>query len=190
MTLREKAKQFAHEAHDSIGQKRKYNDEPYWVHTDAVAETVASVLPSDEEAIAAAHLHDVVEDVFPLNKEYSIFRITREFGERVAQLVTELTDVYTKEAWPKLNRATRKSLERERVAKISVTGKTIKLADFLDNTASIVKDDKDFAQVYLKEKLALLPYLSDGNPQLLQRVSMQTIAACAECGIEIPVISK
>ena len=67
MNLIEKAKQFAHEAHDSIGQKRKYSGEPYWVHTDAVAEKVAAI-GGTEVMVAAAHLHDVLEDVTPLDK--------------------------------------------------------------------------------------------------------------------------
>ena len=58
------AKEFAHAAHDSIKQVRKYTGEPYWNHTDAVAEVVASV-GGTEDMVMAAHLHDVLEDVTP-----------------------------------------------------------------------------------------------------------------------------
>jgi guanosine-3',5'-bis(diphosphate) 3'-pyrophosphohydrolase len=188
MNLIERAKQGSHEAHDSIKQVRKYSGEPYWTHTDKVAAIVATVT-SDEEVIAAAHLHDVLEDVAPTKPEYDRNWIQRWFGSRVLALVLDLTDVYTREAFPDKNRAERKQLERERIGAIPAEAKTIKLADLLDNTASIAEHDKDFAQVYLREKLELLPYLSDGNAELLQRCSIQTIAACAACGVEIATFS-
>lgn len=188
MNLIEKAQQVAHEAHDSIGQKRKYTGEPYWVHTDAVAAQCASVGLRDE-AVAAAHLHDVIEDVYPLNNKYDIYFIAREFGEDVAKMVTDLTDVYTKEAWPDLNRAKRKALERERISKVSPETKSIKLADLIHNTQSIVTSDKDFATVYLREKLDVLPYLSDGHPALLNQAAVQAVAGCAAVGIDIPMLA-
>jgi (p)ppGpp synthase/HD superfamily hydrolase len=188
MTLIERAQKFAHEAHDAIGQKRKYSGQPYWVHTDAVAATVATVT-NDEEMIAAAHLHDVIEDVFPIKPEYDIYRIAKEFGERVARIVTDLTDVYTKEAWPDLNRAKRKALERERVSKLASDSKTIKLADFIDNTTSISANDPDFARIYLREKMAMLPNLTEGNSDLLNRASNQAVIACAAIGLDIAMIS-
>ena len=189
MTKIEMAKQFAHEAHDSIGQKRKYTFEPYWVHTDEVAATVATVT-SDEDVIAAAHLHDVLEDVFPLDASFGPTKIRELFGERVLAMVVELTDVYTKENYPKLNRKDRKALERERVNSVSPEAKTVKLADLISNTASIVSQDKDFARVYLREKLALLPFLADGDPNLLQRASMQTVQAMNQLGMQITTIGR
>lgn len=187
MTKIEQAKEFAHEAHDRIQQKRKYSGEPYWVHTDEVASIVESVavLPRDEDMVVAAHLHDILEDVTPKYPAYSEGQIRVLFGERVLQYVKELTDVFTKENYPKLNRKERKRLERERVGQISPEAKTIKLADLISNTASIVSQDKDFARVYIREKLELLPYLADGAPTLLQRASMQTVMACGVLGIEI-----
>lgn len=184
MNLIEKAKEFAHEAHDRVKQKRKYTGEPYWVHPDAVADIVASVT-SDEIMIAAAYLHDVLEDVTPLYPGYSEGQIRVIFGESVLALVKELTDVFTKESYPKLNRAQRKALEHERVSKISPEGKTIKLADILDNTASIVEHDKDFAVVYLREIAANLPILSDGNAELYQRASAQVLIAASYLKIDL-----
>ncbi len=185
------AREFAHAAHDSINQKRKYTGLPYWVHTDEVADIVASVTlgaetPNDEsipelaeinyrEMIAAAHLHDTIEDVFTLNSHYDIYLIAKTFGERVAKFVVELTDVYTKEAWPDLNRDKRKHLEAERLGKVSNEAKTIKLADLISNTADIVKNDPDFAKVYLREKERLLPYLVGGSPVLMERAKAQIL---------------
>lgn len=189
MTRIEQAQAFAHEAHDSIRQKRKHTGEPYWVHTDAVAQTVAETVGATEDMIVAAHLHDVLEDVAPKNVRFSAVRIQVLFGDAALKMVYELTDEYTKEHYPKLNREARKELERQRVSKISFDAKTIKLADLIDNTTSIVEHDPDFAVTYLKEMLALLPCLVGGSPVLLQRASMQTVVACQKIGVDIPVIS-
>jgi acetylornithine/succinyldiaminopimelate/putrescine aminotransferase len=53
------------DAHQFVGQTRKYTGEPYEVHPDAVRALVETVT-KDPATLAAAHLHDVVEDV---NKE-------------------------------------------------------------------------------------------------------------------------
>jgi (p)ppGpp synthase/HD superfamily hydrolase len=187
--LIEKARQFAHEAHDSINQKRKYCGSPYWIHTDEVASIVAPFAITAKNPVAvvcAAHLHDVIEDVFPINNYYHTYRIAEMFGEDTANLVVELTDVYTKEAWPDLARKQRKVLECERLGKVSPAAKTIKLADLISNTKSIVENDPDFAKVYIKEKLNLLGYLADGSPALLQTASMQTLEAIEKLGLTMP----
>jgi (p)ppGpp synthase/HD superfamily hydrolase len=164
-----RAKQFAHDAHDSIKQRRKYSDLPYWVHTDQVA-WIVSFFTRDKEVIAASHLHDVVEDV---DKEpYTIVDIALQFGGNVAIMVRELTDVYTSKAFPKINRAERKGLEAIRLGTISNKSKTIKLADLLSNGFSIAANDKGFAKVFLNEKKRDLPYLKGGNPILWYAVKV------------------
>src|SRR5262245_39027873 len=156
MKISERAKVLAHEAHDSIKQIRKYTGEPYWVHTDEVAALVQSIETS-EEGVAAAHLHDVLEDVFPVDNHYSLELIQNQFGPVVAQLVFELTAQFTRENFPLLSRAQRKEGERQRLSKASVLAKTIKLADIISNTSDIVQHDAEFAVTYLKEKELLLP---------------------------------
>jgi (p)ppGpp synthase/HD superfamily hydrolase len=159
----ERAQKFAHEAHDSIGQKRKYTGVPYWKHTDDVA-AIVSIVTDAPYVIAAAHLHDVLEDVQPLLPDkYHFGVIEREFGHYVALYVNWLTDVYTKENYPKLNRAERKKKEVERIATISPEIKTVKLADLINNTIDIVENDSGFAITYLKEKEAMLEVLTEGN---------------------------
>lgn len=177
-----KAKQYGRDAHDSIKQVRKYSGQPYWVHTEAVAETVASV-GGTEDMIIAALLHDVLEDVYPLNPKYSPESIRAEFGDNVLSLVEQLTDQFTKETHPHLNRAQRKFKENERIAKDSPEAKTIKLADLLDNTKSIVENDKDFARVYIREKEELLHFLTEGNPILLGRAGQSVWDSRAKLGI-------
>ena len=85
--LAAKARDYAISAHARINQLRKYTFQPYDVHLKGVAELVAMVT-DDEETIAAAWLHDTVEDT-PATFE----DIEREFGHGVKALVMELTDV-------------------------------------------------------------------------------------------------
>lgn len=47
--------------------------------------------------------------------------------------------------------------------------KTIKLADIIENTATIDQHDPEFAKVYRKEKEALLAVMTKGDPALYQR---------------------
>lgn len=171
-----KAQNFAHYAHDHIGQKRKYTGLPYWTHTDEVASLV-EVFSNDEEVIAAAHLHDIREDVetiddYLVNKNCLVFL----FGERVYDLVTELTDIYTKEVYKTLNRKERKNLESNRLSAISEEGKIIKLADIYSNSEDIVIWDKEFAVKYLEEKgniLNLFRMESEKGKELFKLVKAQ-----------------
>ena len=79
--LVDRARVYATEAHQRINHRRKYNDEPYHVHLSAVAKLVASVT-DDQEVIAAAWLHDTVEDT-----QATLEDIEEEFGMPVAELV-------------------------------------------------------------------------------------------------------
>lgn len=166
MRLSEKAKQYAINAHDSIKHRRKYTDEPYHVHLERVANLLATVC-DDEEMIAAAWLHDVLEDVAPKNPAINEAAIREAFGERVLQLVLELTDVSKPSDG---NRTVRKGLDRAHSATASPAGKTIKLADLIDNVIDISKHDPHFARVFRKEALLLLPSLKEGNVVLFERL--------------------
>lgn len=148
---------FATEAHGLIGQVRKYTGEPYIVHPIEVMMLVRAHGGTDDMQ-AAALLHDVVEDT-----PQTLADVFNAFGGPVANLVDELTE-------PKRegNRATRKAVETERLSKISARGQTIKLADLISNTRSIVRHDPGFAKVYLREKEALLEVLTKGSPALLE----------------------
>lgn len=156
--LEPRARLFAIHWHQSIDQVRKYTGEPYWHHPEAVAALVKTV-PHTEEMIAAAWLHDVVEDT-----PCTLAQVAAEFGEPVGTLVEWLTD----SAKPTDgNRATRKAIECMRLARAPVAAKTVKLADLIDNSRSIITRDPDFARVYLYEKRLLLDdALRDGDPTL------------------------
>jgi len=149
---------FAKTAHGE--QKRKYTNDPYIVHPVSVANIVASVC-FDPDVIAAALLHDVVEDT-----PVTLSELRAVFGVRIASFVSEVTDVSRPQDG---NRAVRKKLDREHLAKASPQAQTIKLADLIDNTKSIVAHDPDFAKVYLQEKRALLEVLTMGHHILYDR---------------------
>jgi len=157
MGMISKARAFATRAHGEIGQKRKYSGEPYIVHPAAVAAKVTGV-SDDERLIAAAWLHDTVEDT-PATLE----DIRREFGDDVHDLVENLTDVSTPKDG---NRRFRKEMDREHSAKGSPGAKTVKLADLIHNAESILVSGDGFAYVFIPEMKRLLAVLKEGNEAL------------------------
>jgi hypothetical protein len=157
--LVKRAQAYATKAHQRIGQLRKYNKQPYHVHLEAVAKLVAEVT-DDSETIAAAWLHDTVEDT-PATLE----DIEENFGLPVAELVEELSDVSKPSDG---NRVRRKTIDRDHTAQASPRAKTVKLADLIDNCTDITKHDPRFAKVYLGEMGALLDVLGEGNELLFQ----------------------
>lgn len=89
MELVERAIVFATNVH--AGMRRKQSTLPYILHPVEVAAIVGS-MTSNEEVIAAAVLHDVVEDTETKSQE-----IEENFGKRVAQLVASETEDKRKE---------------------------------------------------------------------------------------------
>ncbi|MEE8311306.1 MAG: HD domain-containing protein [Candidatus Binatia bacterium] len=165
-----RAQRFATKAHERIDHRRKYSEEPYDVHLADVARIVASVT-EDEEMIAAAWLHDVVEDT-----QATLEDLEGEFGEGVAALVENLTDVSRPGDG---NRAVRKAIDRRHSAAASPRAKTIKLADLIDNCQDITGNDPGFARVFLAEMATLLEVLEQGDHQLYRR-ACKTHAKCCE----------
>lgn len=158
--LVERARVYATEAHQRINHRRKYNNEPYHVHLSAVSKLVASVT-DDEEMIAAAWLHDTVEDT-----QATLEDVEAAFGQPVAELVEELTDVSRPGDG---NRAVRKTIDLRHLAQASRRAKTVKLADLVDNCKDITRHDPRFARVYLSEMNSLLDVLQDGDERLYRR---------------------
>lgn len=155
-----RAAAYATEMHGD--QKRKYTGEPYVCHCFDVAGIVSHVTV-DHTMIAAAILHDTVEDTTAEPAD-----IDDIFGTEVGNLVQWLTDVSQPSDG---NRAARKRLDRDHIAMAPVAAKTIKLADLISNTRSIVSHDPGFARTYLREKEQLLIVLRDGDPTLWQKAS-------------------
>lgn len=149
------AMNFAIEKHK--GQKRKYTGDDYIVHPRAVAEIVRSVTHT-KGMLAAAWLHDVVEDT-----DVTIEEIYEKFGIVVGYFVEMLTDISGPHNG---NRAKRKEVDRWHLSIASASVKTIKLADLIDNSKSIVEHDSEFAKVYMEEKSLLLDVLEEGDETL------------------------
>ena len=164
MNLVERASVFATAAHAAVGQLRKYTGEPYIVHPAAVASIVATV-PHTNAMLAAAWLHDVVEDT-----KISIALLRREFGDEVANFVWWLTDQSKPEDG---NRAKRKEIDRLHSAAAPAAAQTVKVADLIENTFSIEAHDSDFAVVFRKEKKLLLAVLTKADSVLLERAAQQ-----------------
>lgn len=152
-----RARRFAEHAHNAIDHRRKYSGRPYTEHLERVANRVAQVT-DDAAAVAAAWLHDVVEDTPATHDD-----VEREFGPNVAALVRVLTDAERSVG----KRAVRKAVDRARLAVAPAAAQTVKLADLIDNAADIAENDPHFARVFLGEMGALLAVLKDGNPALL-----------------------
>lgn len=158
MTLINKAREFARAKH--ITQIRKYTFEPYFVHLEEVAGLVERAGLS-ETAIAAAWLHDAIED-----QDVKIEEIITEFGAHVAYLVFDLTDVPASKG---LNRDTRKKMDVSRLSLAMPDAQGIKCADLISNTSTIVKYDPGFARQYLPEKRAVLGVLTRAPDSLKQQ---------------------
>ncbi|MGQ7844494.1 HD domain-containing protein [Granulosicoccus sp. 3-233] len=162
--LLHRAIRIATTAHD--GQNRKYVEVPYIAHPLSVMMRVRAV-SNNEDMLAAAILHDVLEDgPDPVRAEQEILQ---QCGQTVTSLVRELTDQYTRENYPSLNRAERKAAERLTWKHKSAEAKTIKLADLIDNTEHICETDNDFFRIYLQEKRELLSALQSGDERLYRQ---------------------
>ena len=162
----EKIEAFADHAHGD--QKRKYADERYIEHPLRVMQMCKQYgypLP----VLAAAILHDVLEDTDTTPKQIKEFLLgvmPETDAHHTLALVTELTDVYIKARYPRMNRRKRKAQEANRLEKISAEAQTIKYADIIDNAKGITEHDADFASVYLKECGTLLQKMKKGNKEL------------------------
>jgi (p)ppGpp synthase/HD superfamily hydrolase len=155
MDIIDRAREFARRAHAT--QARKYTGEPYFVHLDEVAKLCARHGLS-KRAVAAAYLHDTIEDQ-PVTYE----DLRSEFGREVADIVKDLTD----EPATSGTRKQRKTIDLTRLENASSEAQSIKCADMISNTSSIVRHDKSFAYTYLPEKRRALTVMTRANPELL-----------------------
>ncbi|MDC0912652.1 HD domain-containing protein [Paracoccaceae bacterium] len=125
--LIERAERFARVCH--AGQCRKgAAKEPYTIHLQEVSSLVEK-WGGSKEAIAAAWLHDTVEDCPPTSHE----DLVAEFGDRVANFVAELTDDKS------LPKPKRKELQIENASKKTPEAALVKLADKTSNVGAIAK---------------------------------------------------
>ena len=151
-TLEAQAYRFARDAHGAIDHRRKHSGEPYLAHLAEVANLVRTVDGHTQVQLAASWLHDVREDT-----PTSDAQLRAEFGDAVADLVDQLTDVSTPEDG---NRAARKAIDRQHSAVATAAAQTVKVADISSNCRNIAGRDPAFARLYLEEKSLQLQMLT------------------------------
>lgn len=130
MTLVSDAMIFAACAHD--GTMRRGTNVPYIVHPAEVA-AIASTLTDDPEVLAAAVLHDVIEDCGVSGAE-----LAQRFGARVAELVLNETQEHCGD--PRMTWETRKRAAIAQIARSDRASKIIALSDKLSNMRAIRRD--------------------------------------------------
>jgi len=122
-------------AHKHRDQRRKgVAATPYINHPIAVANVLANEAAiTDEVILAAALLHDTIEDTKTAHAE-----LVAEFGASIASVVAEVTDDKS------LSKAERKRLQIEHAAHISHAAKLVKLADKICNVRDMVAAPPDW----------------------------------------------
>lgn len=108
------------------GQQQKVNGHPYVEHPISVASDVSRA-GFDSEMIAAALLHDIVED-----SDVTVEEVRERFGHRVADLVDAMTDSGEVSPYER-----RKALHRERVVEAGPEAAAIFAADKLNNIRAL-----------------------------------------------------
>ena len=158
MVLIRQAARLACKLHE--GQKRA-GGEPYIYHPMRVAGMLTMLdnrqlaVSVTDDMIAAAWLHDVYEDTDWESPALNAINPT------VERLVDELTNRFTKQAYPKMNRRKRKVAETKRLTDVSPQAQIIKLCDRIDNLQTIrEKKGKKFHLLYCDESEALADVLT------------------------------
>ena len=123
---------FAVRAH--AGTERRGKGFPYIVHPMEAMEIVATMTP-DQELLAAAALHDTVEDT-----DVTVDQIRAEFGDRIADLVAAESDAFVEGVSDEDSWHTRKQAAIERLAKAPHDAKMVALGDKLSNMRAIARD--------------------------------------------------
>jgi len=131
-TLLDRAIIFAVRAHG--GTERRGKGFPYIVHPMEAMEIVATIT-SDQELLAAAALHDTVEDT-----AVTVEEIRSEFGERIASLVAAESDVFEEGVSEEDSWHVRKKAAIDRLARASHDAKIVALGDKLSNMRAIARD--------------------------------------------------
>ncbi|MBR4593915.1 MAG: HD domain-containing protein [Bacteroidaceae bacterium] len=123
---------FAVKAH--AGTERRGKGFPYIVHP-MEAVSIAATITSDQEILAAAALHDTVEDT-----DVTIEQIRAEFGDRVASLVSAETDAVMEGKTENESWHDRKQAAIDRLSKVSRDAKIVAMGDKLSNMRAIARD--------------------------------------------------
>ena len=130
--LLDRAIVFALRAH--AGTERRGKGFPYIVHP-LEAVTIVATMTSDQELLAAAALHDTVEDT-----DVTIDQIRAEFGDRIASLVAADSDMPVQDMNAEDSWYVRKQSAIDRIAASSHDAKIVAMGDKLSNMRAIARD--------------------------------------------------
>lgn len=152
-----------------IGQKRKDNITPYHTHPLAVMESIKMAGINNETILAAALLHDVIEDT-PTNIDdmRTFLRSNNNINADITyQAVLELTNInklYNTFRDIKTNRSAKKALMNEQFERFAgPVSCIVKVFDRLHNIQDVnTIGDNNFIEVYKNETKALLIALKCG----------------------------
>ena len=128
----DKAIKFAVDAHADT--ERRGKGFPYVIHTLEAMEIVAT-MTSDPELLAAAALHDTVEDT-----DVTVGQIRAEFGDRVASIVEAESDKFINGISEEDSWRIRKQAAIDRIENSSRDSKIVALGDKLSNMRAIARD--------------------------------------------------
>lgn len=120
--------------HAHAGTPRKGKGFPYIVHP-LEAMTIVATMTDDQELLAAAALHDVIEDTTVTADD-----LRREFGERVADLVVAESDVEVTGLNHAASWRERKQAALDRLAAAPRDVQMVALGDKLSNMRAIARD--------------------------------------------------
>lgn len=127
-TFFDKAVKFAVEAHQ--GTERRGKGYPYIIHPMEAA-TIVATITSDQEMLAAAILHDTVEDT-----DVTLEQIREHFSDRVAELVQhETAPLDESMPWRE-----KKTQQIKQLAEAPYDSKVVALGDKLSNMRGIAWD--------------------------------------------------
>lgn len=131
-TLVDKAIVFATRAHQ--GTERRGKGFPYIVHP-LEAMTIVATITNEPDLLAAAVLHDTVEDT-----DVTLDELRQEFGEHIASLVADETDVKHTPDGKKLTWKERKQRDMDNLRAASREVKIVAIGDKLSNMRAIARD--------------------------------------------------
>ncbi len=158
-----RAASFAADRHRD--QRRKGIEEtPYINHPFAVACALCDEGGvTDAELLAAALLHDTVEDTATTHEE-----LHRVFGQRIAGIVAEVTDD------KRLAKAERKRLQLDNAALVSREAQQLKIADKLCNLRDILSSPPADWPLFRKRQYfdwakAVVDRVRESNPRLAEK---------------------
>lgn len=130
--LLDRAIVFAVKAHHNT--ERRGKGFPYIVHPMEAVEIVATITP-DQELLAAAALHDTIEDT-----DVTMEQIRAEFGDRIANLVQAESDQFVEGVSEAESWHDRKQAAIDRLAAAPHDAKIVALGDKLSNMRAIWRD--------------------------------------------------